>query len=272
MRHIDLLENELSAKLFQRHRGGYTPTDYGNGLFKVAAKTEMSFLEFQGRMQVQARAATGKLIVTSTALLLSTITPVLEVYQRDNPGTQIEYAITESVARLELGEAHVAIRTGAYEQMEDTVMLPLVRVRSALYAHQSYIDRYGKPNDPSEFRAHRFVSRVLGDERFAPFVWLRDHIEPENVAFMSNDMSSKSSAIVEGIGIGFMPIPRAQVLSGMVEILPHNPEWDVDFWLVTHVDIHRMPKVQALLAAFRKLGFLGSGREFQDILPPKAIL
>ncbi|MEO1729683.1 MAG: LysR family transcriptional regulator [Pseudomonadota bacterium] len=272
MRHIDSLEQSLSAKLFQRHKSGYTPTDYGRGLFEVAARTELSFLEFRGRMEGQARAASGDLIITSTAILLSTLTPVLKLYQIENPGVRVEHVITENLARLEVGEAHVAIRTGSYEDMDDTVMLPLVCIRSALYAHRSYVDRYGKPKSLSEFRDHRFVSRVVGDERFAPFVWLREHIEPENVVFMSNDLSSKSAAIAEGLGIGFMPILRAEAYSGMVEIFPHNPAWDVKFWLVTHVDIHRMPKVQALLSAFRKLGFLNGDNEFRDILRPTSAL
>lgn len=223
-------------------------------------------------MEGQARAASGDLIITSTAILLSTLTPVLKLYQIENPGVRVEHVITENLARLEVGEAHVAIRTGSYEDMDDTVMLPLVCIRSALYAHRSYVDRYGKPKSLSEFRDHRFVSRVVGDERFAPFVWLREHIEPENVVFMSNDLSSKSAAIAEGLGIGFMPILRAEAYSGMVEIFPHNPAWDVKFWLVTHVDIHRMPKVQALLSAFRKLGFLNGDNEFRDILRPTSAL
>ena len=155
--------------------------------------------------------------------------------------------------------------------MDDTVMLPLASVRSALYAHESYVEQFGRPADPADFRNHRFVSRVLGQEKFPPFQWLRDRIEPKNVVFMSNDMNAKMSAILEGIGIGFLPIEKARVFPNMIEIVPSNPEWDVNFWLVTHVDIHRMPKIQALVSTFRKMGFLKDGRDFADILPPRSV-
>lgn len=269
VRHVDMLEEQLEAKLFLRHQGGYTPTDYGRGLFDAAAKAEESFVEFEWRMAGQSEAVSGDLVVTSTAMLLSTFAPVLNQYQFDNPDVRVSYKVTEEVARLDVGEAHVAIRSGPYREMEDSVMLPLVSVRSAVYAHQSYIDRFGKPANLEDFRNHRFVSRVLDDERFPPFLWLREHIDPANVVFMSNDMLAKFQAIKAGIGVGFLPIKEADAWPGMVEVYPHNPDWNVDFYLVTHMDIHRMPKIQTLISAFRKRGFLSNHQEFDELLPTR---
>lgn len=269
MRHIDFLEEQLGVKLFQRHQAGYTPTEYGKDLFKAAGEAEASFFKIQSKMAAQSETASGKLVVTSTAMLLSTFAPVIRHYQIENPDVRVEYKVTRSVARLEVGEAHVAIRTGPYHQMQDTIMLPLVSVRSALYAHESYIERHGKPESVSDFRDHRFVSRVLGREMFPLFEWLHEQIDPENVVFMSDDTHATTYAVLEGIGIGFLPVEKARIWSGLVEVLPYNPKWNVDFWLVTHVDNHQIPKVQALLSTFRQMGLLTNDKEFSDILPPK---
>ncbi|MEM6266672.1 MAG: LysR family transcriptional regulator [Pseudomonadota bacterium] len=267
MRHIDTLEEQLSVKLFQRHPSGYTPTDFGASLFEAAERAESSFADFERQIEVEIVQPSGDLIVTSTAMFLSTLMPVLECFQVKNPEVRIKYNVSHSLARLEVGEAHLAVRTGPYELMDDSVMLPLARVRSGLYAHKRYIERYGQPADANEFGEHRFISRVLGEERFRPFRWLIERIEPENVVFMSNDMAAKFTALLDGIGIGFMPIEKAKAWPDLIEVLPHNPAWDVDFWVVTHVDNHRMPKVQALLAAFREMGFLSPDGSFADILP-----
>ena len=40
IRHIDALEKRLGSKLFQRHARGYTPTEAGTELLKVAQTTE----------------------------------------------------------------------------------------------------------------------------------------------------------------------------------------------------------------------------------------
>ena len=37
----------------------------------------------------------------------------------------------------------------------------------------------------------------------------------------------------------------------LVEVLPPQPEWDSQLWLVTHVDLHRTPKVQAAVQAIK---------------------
>ena len=38
----------------------------------------------------------------------------------------------------------------------------------------------------------------------------------------------------------------------LIEIMPSRPEWEVPLWLVTHVDLHRTPKVQAFVAHIRE--------------------
>ncbi|MEM1050913.1 MAG: LysR family transcriptional regulator [Pseudomonadota bacterium] len=269
VRHINLLEEELEAKLFLRHPSGYTATEYGQRLFDAAARAEQSFDGFRRRILGEADSLSGDLIVTSTAMLLSTFCPVLQQFQADNPDMRVTYTVCEEVKQLAMGEVHVALRTGPYPQMEDTVMLPLASVRSALYAHRSYIERFGKPESLADFRDHRFVSRLLDDEKFPPFLWLREHIGPENVVYMSNDMLAKFQAIIAGIGIGFLPTRQAEIWPDIVEIYPHDPSWNVDFWMVTHMDLHRMPKIQALIAAFRKMGFLSNYSDFGEILPTR---
>lgn len=269
-RHIEILEEQLSLKLFQKHPSGYTPTEFGIKLFEAAENAESSFAEFEGSMARQLDKPSGDLILTTTGMLLSTIVPVVGQFQETYPDVRIKYVVTDEVARLETGEAHIAIRTGSYKLMNDTVMLPLVTVRTGMYAHNNYIERFGKPSGVTDFPNHRFISRVLGEERFPPFEWLLEQVGRSNIAFMSNDMNAKFTALLAGVGIGFMPMAKASVWPDLVEILPYNPAWDVPFWLVTHVDIHRMPKIQALISTFREMGFLKSSDSFADLLPARS--
>ena len=39
---------------------------------------------------------------------------------------------------------------------------------------------------------------------------------------------------------------------GLIEALPHRAEWDSTLWLVTHVDLHRTPRVQSFVKALRE--------------------
>jgi DNA-binding transcriptional LysR family regulator len=38
----------------------------------------------------------------------------------------------------------------------------------------------------------------------------------------------------------------------LVEVMPPRPEWEASLWLVTHVDLHRTLKVQALLSHLKE--------------------
>ena len=77
--------------------------------------------------------------------------------------------------------------------------------------------------------------------------WLADQLPPENVVLVSNDFEARLAAVRAGLGLGWVSPTRA---TGLVEVLSLS-EWDAQFWLVTHVDLHRTAKVQAVLSALK---------------------
>jgi len=50
-RHIDLLEAEIGGKIFIRHARGYTLTEIGQDVLRVAHKTEELINDLAGRVQ-----------------------------------------------------------------------------------------------------------------------------------------------------------------------------------------------------------------------------
>ena len=63
----------------------------------------------------------------------------------------------------------------------------------------------------------------------------------------ANDTAAREAVIRARLAMGPLPPARA---AGLVEALS-LPEWSSALWLVTHVDLHRTPKVQAAVAALR---------------------
>jgi len=51
IRHIDALEARLGVKLFQRHARGYTPTEAGDELARVAGATDDQFSQLEARLR-----------------------------------------------------------------------------------------------------------------------------------------------------------------------------------------------------------------------------
>ena len=252
IRHIDALEKSLGTKLFQRHARGYTPTESGRDLFAVAQTTEEQFAQLISRIKGQGETVAGELVVTSISGLSGLLVPALTDFQQAYPGVQVRFLTDMRVFRLDYGEAHVAIRAGAAPEEPDNVVQPLGRLRTGLYAAQAYVKRHGLPEGEADFARHHFVT-VDNEATRAPFYrWLMARIGPERISFRGTEPAALDEAVRLGAGLGFMSAYKAEGDPDLVEVLPPRTEWEAPLWLVTHVDLHRTRKVQALLSHLKE--------------------
>lgn len=247
IRHIDALERRLGAKLFQRHSRGYTPTEAGRDLLSVADNAADQFGQLAGRIRGQGAEVAGDLVVTTISGLASLMVPVLTRFQARFPRVTARYLTDSRVFRLEYGEAHVAIRAGSAPADPDNVVQPFGTLGMALYASRAYAEVMGLPQGPEGFARHRFVG-LEGEHARAPFQrWLDQTVPAEAIVFRTTETDAALEAVRAGAGIGFVAPHRAAESPDLIEVMPPKPEWTSALWLVTHVDLHRTPKVQAFL-------------------------
>ena len=247
IRHIDALEAVLGEKLFQRHSRGYTPTEVGLDLMRVAKTTDEQFGQLVGRIKGQATELSGEFVVTSLYVVTPMLMPVLNAFQTQHPNIVVRYMVSDRIFRLEYGEAHVAIRTGPQPDQPDNVVQPFTTLRIGLYASADYVSRNGIPQTLDDFVNHSFVGYANPNFRAEFSIWLRAHVPESNIIFQSNSALVLDEAIVSGTGIGFMAAYRTNQYPDLVEIWPHQDEWDISFWLITHIDLHHTAKVQSFL-------------------------
>ncbi|MDQ2090691.1 LysR family transcriptional regulator [Marimonas arenosa] len=248
IRHIDALEGRLGVKLFQRHARGYTPTEAGEDLLRVAKATDEQFSQLAGRIKGRGSEVTGELVVTALPEITPLLAPVLGAFQIEHPGVVVRLLASERVFRLEYGEAHVAVRAGSEAPGElDNVVQRLTVLEVGLFGSCDYLERQGRPASEAELMQHHFVTTDDTESR-APFaVWLRGHAPVEAMTFRADDFRAQEQAILAGAGLGFLPRAEALGNDALVEVLGHREDWDVPLWLVTHMDLHRTAKVQALV-------------------------
>lgn len=247
IRHIDSLEQKLGVKLFQRHARGYTATEAGEDLCRVAQATEDQFNQLQGRIRGQGDAVSGELVVTSLVGMAPLLAPVMSRFQRDFPDITLRYLTGDRLFRLEYGEAHVAIRAGSAPEQPDNVVQPFFTGRLGVYAAESYIRDYGRPRTDADLATHRWVAHDNPQSRAPMYRWLFDSLPNARLVFRSADPRALEQAVIAGVGLGFMPDHAARRHPDMVQIMPHRSEWSAPHWLVTHVDLHRSAKVQSFL-------------------------
>ncbi len=247
IRHIDALESRLGVKLFQRHARGYSTTEAGQDLLRVAQTTDDQFQQLEGRIRGRGNDVAGELLVTSLVELAPLLVGALTSFQHSHPDVVVRLLTGERLFRLEYGEAHVALRAGRQPDEPDNVVQPFASHDIALYAAQSYIERRGIPTDAADLPNHDFVAHDDPDAR-APFQrWLRRTVPYERVVFRSVDSRVMEQAVLAGAGIGFFSVREAARHGDLVQVMGPQEEWTSPMWLVTHVDLHRTAKVQAFL-------------------------
>ncbi len=248
IRHVDALEAQLGVKLFQRHARGYTATEAGQDLLQVAQATDDQFAQLAGRLRGRGEGVTGELVVTSLDALSPLLTPVLAAFRARHPGLVVRSTTGARVLRLEYGEAHVAIRAGAAPQEPDNVVQPFGRLCAALCAAPAYLAERGRPENDADLATHDFVGPEDLASR-APFIrWLVRTVPEERIVFRARDDRVGYDAVRAGAGLGFMPAATVAADDGVEVVMPPRAEWGADLWLVTHVDLHRSPKVQSFLS------------------------
>lgn len=247
IRHIDALEGRLGVKLFQRHARGYTATEAGQDLLRVAQATDDQFAQLEGRIKGRGNDVSGELVVTSLVAFAPLLVPALTSFRAQYPEVTVRLLTGDRLFRLQYGEAHVALRAGAAPQEPDNVVQPFAREQIALYASRAYVERMGMPDSEEALREHHFVSHDDAETR-APFLrWLHGHVSPDRIVFRAMDTRIMEAAVLAGAGIGFFGVREAAQHPDLVQVMPPRDEWTSPLWLVTHVDLHRTAKVQAFV-------------------------
>ncbi len=258
IRHIDALEEQMGTKLFQRHARGYTPTEAGADLLRVAQATDDQFSQLASRIKGQGDTVSGELVITSLASFSHVLTPILVHFQQEHPEVLVRYLTGRRLFRLEYGEAHVAVRAGSPPDQPDNVAQKFAVERIALYGSKEYLAKNGKPESEHDLRSHRFVAYDEPQSR-APYLnWLKENVPNELSTFLVADDRTAQQAVRAGAGLGFMSERRADCYPELEQVLAPRQEWESQLWLVTHVDLHRTAKVQVFLrflkAEMAKLG------------------
>ena len=246
LRRINLLEKRLKTTLFHRHARGYAPTEAGKLLLKVASQTQEEFDRLMGQLSGVDQQLTGSLIVTTVNSLTSPLMPILADFQNLHPGIRIEFVADSRIFKLEYGEAHVSIRPGAKPKDPDHVVQHLHRVPYTLFASPTYVDRFGKMQDLDDINGHRFIATVTPYNNVPAIAWLNKQVPDDQVYHRSSEFISMMHAAECGLGIAPISCWLGDHNDKLCRMLDPPGGWLTELWLVTHRDIHRTPKVQAL--------------------------
>ncbi len=252
-RHIDALEEELGAPIFIRNLKGYTLTELGEELLKVARKTDELFDDLLGRAKGRDGSIEGEIKITVIPTFTNMLMQPIANFRARNPNCQVTIVSSEGLQRLEYGEAHIALRAGPKPEHPDYVVQSFGSVSLNLYAQDSYFSNGGTANGVEDLEIGQFLRPP--DQNDYLQVW-RNSSEQRSrlrVAVATEDPVVAREAILAGLGLGILTEFDVADRDDVRALLPINEDWDIPLWLVTHVDLHRTEKVQEMLAHLKEL-------------------
>lgn len=242
-RSIKRVEKELGARLFERSKQGYLPTELALALAGHAEKIESQLQEARETAAYIGGEPSGSLRITTTDTILhGLLLPILGEFAAAHPRIDLELVTGNALANLNQRDADVAIRA-TRKPPEHLVGTRLGTISAAVFAGRRFVLRQEQPIklDSCDWIA---PDDTLADH---PSVkWRRRHYPKLAVKYRCNSILSVAGAVINGLGVGVVPLflmagnRDVQIVEGPLE------ELDTDLWILAHPDIRHLQRVKLL--------------------------
>lgn len=231
-RAIARLEDRLGIRLFERNARATVLTESGRGLFTEVAPLLSGLSEAASNAITNDQRVYGRLRVNCDGWFASLmLAPRLQPFLDAHPNLSLDLIVRDSLGDLVADGFDMAIRFGA-PQTAGLVTRKLTETRILTCASPAYLERYGRPQHPSELADSRHACLLFRDPATGrPFDWEfhRDGgILPIKVngRLVLNDVATSLAACIAGLGIAQ---PMALGVDGMLadgRLVELFPDWN----------------------------------------------
>lgn len=259
LRRLDALETHLGARLFDRSRSGYVPTEAGRLVLEQARRMADQADEIERRVLGRDRQLTGTLRVTTAFVIMEHLLPQpLATFARDYPGIEVE--VVENAFLVDLSrrhadqaqtwarqEAEVALRLSG-QVAEHLVGRQLGMTHCRVYACRGVA---GLPQSVQPLPVLVREAPWVAFERDATSRvydrWMRTQLAQAQVRVRVDIFNAAAAMLRTGVGIGVLPTFMAARLPELVAVSDVLPEMSVPVWMLTHPDLRQTARVRAFM-------------------------
>lgn len=252
LRRLDAMEAALGTRLFERHRGGYVPTEAGELLLREAREMAPRIDEVKRQLLGRDLRMKGTVrFTTAFATVSYLLAQALADFARDQPRIAVD--VLESGAMLDLSQrqADVALRF-TREAPEHLVGRHLGVVQHCVYARRGGA---GLPQSRHGLAALQAMPHWIefgrpGSENRCSR-WIQRHVPHDHVRLHVDSFSSMVSLLRTGCGFGMLPNYVAVAEPDLVAVSDPIEELAAPAWILTHPDLRRTARIKAFM------GFVG---------------
>ncbi len=237
-RHIAELEAQLKVPLFERTGRGIVPTAAALAIAAAAREMEAGAATLARTLAGRDETATGTVRVTTSRVAASyLLPPVLAALGLAEPGIQVELVVSDEISNLLRREADIAVRLVRPEQ-DSLIAKKLADLPITACAHQDYLQRAGRPTQPSDLMHHRLIGFDRDESLIRGFAQFGLPFTREHFALRTDDLLAYGRLVASGSGIGFLARYTLGYLPGVVPLLPTVKIPPLPCWLAVHREVH----------------------------------
>jgi DNA-binding transcriptional LysR family regulator len=156
-RSIQVLEHTLKTKLFLRHPRGVLLTREGEVWFKYMQRAMAELETARTLVAEDGKKVQGELKITTTYGFASAVLfPHLVDFAKLYPDVNLHLMCNDENLDLTIREADVAIRPKE-KGAPNLIQTLLTTSKLQIYASPQYLEKFGKPKNPSDLDTHRLI-------------------------------------------------------------------------------------------------------------------
>ncbi|MEK8051958.1 LysR family transcriptional regulator [Ideonella sp. DXS22W] len=259
LRRLDALEQRLGARLFERARAGYLPTEAGALLLEQARRMADQAEEIERRVTGRDRELTGPLRVTTAFVAMEHLLPQpLADFARAFPGIEVE--VVENAFMADLSRRHADESSGWARREADVAIRLSHQVAEHLVGRQLGMTQcrvYARRGAPGLPQTVLPLATLLKEAPWIAFErdsqarvydhWMRKHLAQASVRLRVDIFNAAAAMLHTGIGVAVLPTFMEARHPDLLPVSEVIPELAVPVWMLTHPDLRQTARVRSFM-------------------------
>lgn len=258
-RRLDALEASLGARLFDRSRSGYKPTEAGAIVLAQASRMADQADEIERGVLGRDRELTGPLRLATAFVVMEHLLPQpLADFAAAYPGIEVE--VMENAILVDLARRQSEAAPGLGQLQADVALRLSTNVAEHLMGRQlglTHCRAYALRGAPGLPQTVTPLAQLLSDAPWVAFErdgthrvydrWMRTHLAHSQVRVRVDIFNAAAAMLRTGVGIGVLPTFMQDRHPELVAVSEVIPELSVPVWMLTHPDLRQTARVRAFM-------------------------
>lgn len=243
-RQITELEEVCGFALFVRGRGGMRLTEAGARLVDSAREMQSDAGLVALAVSGNDTALSGTVRLTASQIMANFVLPdILRDFRQAEPGIQVELVSSNTVDNLLARDADLAIRMTRPVQ-NDLIARQAATFGMGAYAHVAYINSYGAPSAPDDFKAHTLIGYDRDDLILRAMKEFGIAMDRTGFALRSDDQVACWHLLKAGAGVGFAPRIMGDREPNLRRLFRDWPIPALPVWIAAHQELRSNPRIR----------------------------